>query len=41
MPYLLRDFIAWFTADPLRWKIACLGGIAYGSTLIACAMLWW
>lgn len=41
MPYLLRDILAWFTANPLRWKISCLGGIAYGAALIACATLWW
>ena len=41
MPYLLRDAISWFTANPLRWKISCLGGIAYGVALIACASLWW
>ena len=41
MPYLLRDAISWFTANPLRWKISCLGGIAYGAALIACAALWW
>ena len=41
MPYLLRDLIGWFTANPLRWKISCLGGIAYGSALVACAVLWW
>jgi hypothetical protein len=41
MPYLLRDLIAWFTANPLRWKISCLGGIVYGIALIACATLWW
>ena len=41
MPYLLRDLIAWATANPLRWKISCLGGIAYGALLVACAVLWW
>lgn len=41
MPYTLRDIIAWFTANPLRWKISCLGGIAYGTVLVACAVLWW
>ena len=41
MPYLLRDAISWFTANPLRWKISCLGGIAYGAALIACAVIWW
>ena len=41
MPYVLRDLIGWFTANPLRWKISCLGGIAYGAALIACAVIWW
>ncbi len=41
MPYTLRDIVAWFTANSLRWKISCLGGIAYGAGLIACAALWW
>lgn len=41
MPYLLRDLIGWFTANPLRWKISCLGGIAYGAVLVACAVIWW
>ena len=41
MPYLLRDLVAWFTANPLRWTISCLGGIAYGAALVACAVIWW
>lgn len=41
MPYVLRDLIGWFTANPWRWKISCLGGIAYGAALIACAVIWW
>lgn len=41
MPYTLRDIIAWFTASPVRWKISCLGGIAYGAALVGCAVLWW
>lgn len=41
MPYLLRDLIGWFTADPIRWKVSCLGGIVYGAVLVACAILWW
>jgi len=41
MPYVLRDLIGWFTANPLRWKVSCLGGIIYGAALIACAALWW
>jgi len=34
MPYTLRDQIAWVTKTPLRWKIACLFGLAYGSILL-------
>lgn len=41
MPYVLRDLIGWFTANPLRWKISCMGGIAYGLALLACAALLW
>ncbi len=35
MPYLLRDQIAWVSKTDLRWKLACLGGIAYGVLLVA------
>jgi hypothetical protein len=41
MPYLLRDLIGWFTANPLRWKLAAAGGAAYGLALIACAAFFW
>jgi hypothetical protein len=41
MPYVLRDVIGWFSANPLRWKISCLAGIAYGTALVLCAWLFW
>jgi hypothetical protein len=41
MPYVLRDLIGWFAADPLRWKLAAVGGAAYGLALIACAAFLW
>jgi hypothetical protein len=41
MPYLLRDLLDWFAASPARWKISCLGGMAYGIALIVCAVLFW
>jgi hypothetical protein len=41
MPYVLRDLIGWFAADPLRWKLAAAGGAAYGLVLIACAAFLW
>jgi hypothetical protein len=41
MPYLLRDAIKVVTASPTRWKLACLGGVAYGAALLVCAILFW
>lgn len=41
MPYLMRDLVAWVTANDLRWKAASLGGIAYGAVILMAALLWW
>jgi hypothetical protein len=41
MPYLLRDAIEWVSTTTTRWRLACLGGIAYAVALIACALLFW
>ncbi|MEI6279575.1 MAG: hypothetical protein WCQ16_09375 [Verrucomicrobiae bacterium] len=41
MPYLLRDAITWVTANPLRWKAAAAGGMAWGIALVLCALLLW
>lgn len=37
-PYLLRDQIAWLTGSEGRWRVAALGGIAYGCALLAAAL---
>jgi len=34
MPYLLRDQIAWFTKNELRWRAACVAGLGYGLAVI-------
>lgn len=41
MPYLLRDAVNLATASTRRWKLACLGGVAYGAALLVCAILFW
>ena len=41
MPYLMRDAVTWVTAQPQRWKLASLGGIAYGALLLVAALLWY
>ena len=40
-PYLLRDWISWLSQKPSRWKLAALGGAAYGAAMIIAGMLWW
>ncbi len=39
MPYLMRDSISWITARNSRWKASCIGGITYGTALLAAAIL--
>jgi hypothetical protein len=41
MPFALRDVIGWCSANPIRWKLSCLAGIAYGVALVLCAWLLW
>jgi len=41
MPYLLRDAIAFASATTLRWRLASLGGLAYGTALALCALVFW
>ena len=41
MPYLLRDQIGWITKTDLRWKVAAIGGIAYGVLVLGCALTQW
>ena len=41
MPFLMRDWVTWVTAKPERWKLATLGGIAYGAVLLLFALVWY
>ena len=41
MPFLMRDWVNWVTAKEERWKLATLGGIAYGAVLLVAALLWY
>jgi hypothetical protein len=41
MPYLLRDAISFASATTLRWRLASLGGLAYGAAVIVCALAFW
>lgn len=41
MPYLMRDWVAWFTAKPQRWNLAMYAGIGYGALLLAAAVLFY
>ena len=37
LPYLLRDWIDWLTKNESRWKLAAIGGAAYGALLFVVA----
>lgn len=39
MPYLMRDWVAWATSKPDRWKWLTLSGIAYGGILLLVALI--
>lgn len=39
LPYLLRDWIDWLTKNDARWRLASLGGAAYGAVLFVVAMV--
>ncbi len=39
MPFLMRDWIDWVTANAGRWKLASLGGVFYGALLLAAAVV--
>lgn len=41
MPYLFRDAVSWATASSARWRALCFGGLAYGTAVLACALLFW
>lgn len=39
MPYLLRNWIEWLTKNEGRWKLAAIGGAAYGAVLFVAAVV--
>ena len=39
MPFLLRDWIQWATANAGRWKVLCLAGVGYGALLLVVAVV--
>lgn len=41
MPYVLRDLITWLTTKPRIFRVASLGGIAYGILLLVCSVVFW
>ncbi|TDU81413.1 hypothetical protein EI77_00721 [Prosthecobacter fusiformis] len=38
MPFLMRDWITWLLAKPVRWSVAVWGGIGYGALLLLLAI---
>lgn len=38
MPFLMRDWIQWATANAGRWKLLALSGAAYGALLLVVAL---
>jgi hypothetical protein len=39
LPYLLRDWVEWLTKNDARWRLASLGGAAYGAVLFVVAVV--
>jgi hypothetical protein len=39
LPYLLRDWVEWLTKYDARWRLATLGGAAYGAVLFVVAVV--
>jgi hypothetical protein len=39
LPYLLRDWVEWLTKNDARWRLATLGGAAYGAVLFVVAVV--
>jgi hypothetical protein len=38
MPYLMRDWIDWVLAKPIRWTLAVWSGVAYGALMLILAI---
>lgn len=41
MPFLMRDWVNWITNTTGRWKMAALGGVAYGALMLVVAVVAW
>jgi len=41
MPYTMRDLITKVTKTDSLYRLAALGGLAYGIAVLVCAVLWW
>lgn len=41
MPFLMRDWVNWVTNTSGRWKLAALGGAAYGAVMLVVAVVAW
>ena len=41
MPFLMRDWVNWVTQTTGRWKLATLGGVAYGVVMLVVAVVAW
>ena len=41
MPFLMRDWVDWVTSTAARWRLAALGGMAYGVAMLVMAVLEW
>lgn len=41
MPFVMRDWVNWVTNTAGRWKLAALGGVAYGILMLVVAVVAW
>jgi len=41
MPWLLRDQINWVIVNAHRFRVAAIGGLAYGTAILLAAILFW
>jgi len=41
MPFLMRDWIGWATADNKRWNALSIAGAAYGAVVLIFALIEW
>ena len=41
MPFTMRNQISWLQAKPVRYRMACFAGVAYGALVLAAALLYY